>query len=43
MEMLVSGDVNAVHGAMRVLTGAFVGNMNTHSTNSHKLCVELIF
>lgn len=31
MEMLVSGDINAVHGAMRVLTG--VGNMNTHSTN----------
>lgn len=24
MEMLVSGDLNAVHGAMRVLTGVYI-------------------
>lgn len=34
MEMLVSGDVNAVHGAMRVLTGKW-SNTHTHTEVVH--------
>lgn len=34
MEMLVSGDVNAVHGAMRVLTGVWVPGLGTAAVGS---------
>lgn len=47
MEMLVSGDVNAVHGAMRVLTGKW-SNTYTHThwsctCTSSKICYCRIF
>lgn len=34
MEMLVSGDVNAVHGAMRVLTGVWVPGLGMAAVGS---------
>ncbi|KAG7261836.1 hypothetical protein CRUP_022879 [Coryphaenoides rupestris] len=38
MEMLVSGDVNAVHGAMRVLTGLQYPYALQSSGDLHHLC-----
>lgn len=38
MEMLVSGDVNAVHGAMRVLTGVWVSKPAVGSCSAFSFC-----